>query len=54
MTVEKIKSLAEKYLNPKRMNYLIVGDAETQLDNLEKLSFGKPILINNMLLQENN
>jgi len=28
------------------MIYLIVGDAETQLDKLENLGFGKPILLN--------
>jgi hypothetical protein len=27
------------------MIYLVVGDAETQLDELVKLGFGKPVLL---------
>lgn len=46
ITVEDIKGLAEKYLNPDKMIYLIVGDAKTQKDKLEYLGFGKPILLN--------
>ena len=46
MTVDDIKILAEKYLNPDKMIYLIVGDAATQLDKMEKLGYGKPILLN--------
>lgn len=46
LTVEDIQALAEKYLKPDKMIYLIVGDAATQLDKLEKLGFGKPIVLN--------
>ena len=46
MTVNDIKLLIEKYIKPNKMIYLVVGDAETQLDRLEDLGFGKPILIN--------
>lgn len=46
LTVDQIKSLAAKYLNPDKMIYLIVGDAKTQKDKLEDLGFGKPILLN--------
>lgn len=46
MTVEDIKALAEDYIKPNQMIYLIVGDAATQLDKLEGLGFGKPILLN--------
>ena len=28
------------------MNYMVVGDAKTQMDKLEGLGFGKPILLN--------
>ena len=28
------------------MIYLVVGDAKTQLDKLEQLGFGKPVLLN--------
>ena len=46
MTVNDVKALIEKYIKPNQMIYLIVGDAETQLDRLEALGFGKPILLN--------
>ena len=46
LTVEDVQALAEKYIHPDRMIYLIVGDADTQLDKLEKLGMGKPILLN--------
>ena len=45
-TITEIKRLSEKYLNPDKMIYLIVGDAETQLTKLEQIGFGKPILLN--------
>jgi zinc protease len=46
MSLEDFKALAGKYVNPFKMYYLIVGDAATQLEKLEQLEFGKPILIN--------
>ncbi|WP_192821090.1 pitrilysin family protein [Rufibacter sp. LB8] len=46
MTVEKIRSLANQYVNPDKMYYLIVGDAATQLQKLENLGYGKPVLLN--------
>jgi len=42
-----IRELAEKYIDPEKMYFLIVGDAETQMDKLENLGLGKPILLNN-------
>ena len=46
MTVNRIKSLSQKYLNSNKMIWLVVGDAKTQLDRMELLGFGKPILLN--------
>ncbi|MFK7924597.1 MAG: M16 family metallopeptidase [Bacteroidia bacterium] len=46
MTVERIQELASKYIRPDQMIYLIVGDAETQLDALEGLGYGKAVLLN--------
>jgi zinc protease len=46
LTVQDVKLLAETYIHPDKMIYLIVGDAATQMDKLEKLGFGKPILLN--------
>jgi zinc protease len=45
MTLESHKILANKYLHPEKMIYLVVGDAATQMEPLEKLGFGKPILL---------
>ncbi len=46
-TVEDLQDLAKKYIDPEKMIYLIVGDAETQLNKLENLGFGEPVLLNN-------
>lgn len=46
MTVDQIKSLANEYLDPNKMIYLVVGDAKTQLKKLEELGYGTPILLN--------
>ncbi len=46
MTLEKHKELAQKYINPDKMIYLVIGDAKTQLKPLKKLGLGKPILLN--------
>jgi zinc protease len=45
MTVEQHKGLAQKYINPDRMYYVISGDAATQAGSLESLGFGKPVVI---------
>ncbi len=46
MTLEDFKTLADKYLRPDAMNYLIVGDAATQSEGLKALGYGEPILLN--------
>ncbi|VAV86074.1 Protease, insulinase family, partial [hydrothermal vent metagenome] len=53
MTVADIKKLTEKYLNVNTMNYLVVGDAATQMEKLEALGFGKPILLNEVKKKAN-
>lgn len=45
MTLQQIKDLSLKYLNPDKMIWLVVGDAKTQLPRLKELGFGEPILI---------
>ncbi len=45
MTIEKIKFYSEKYVDPNKMIWLIVGDAKTQLNRLKKLGFGEPVLL---------
>ena len=46
MTVEDVQALAGQLIRADAMNYVIVGDAETQLPRLEDLGFGEPVLIN--------
>jgi zinc protease len=45
MTLEDSRAVASKYIRPDKMYYLVVGDAATQLGSLEKIGFGKPVLI---------
>ncbi|HSI71446.1 MAG TPA: pitrilysin family protein, partial [Gillisia sp.] len=46
LTVEDVQELATQFIDPDKMFFLVVGDAATQLDKLEGLGYGKPILIN--------
>ena len=45
MTKERHKALAQQYLDPDKLVYLIVGDAATQLEGLKQLGLGDPILL---------
>lgn len=45
MTVEDHKAITDKYFDPGRMYYVVVGDAATQMKQLEKVGFGKPVLL---------
>jgi len=45
LTIEKQLTLVNKYIDPARMYYVVVGDAKTQLDDLEKVGLGKPIVV---------
>ncbi|MFV2007399.1 MAG: M16 family metallopeptidase [Longimicrobiales bacterium] len=45
MTLERQKELAETYILPDRMIYLVVGDAKTQFARLRELGLGEPILL---------
>jgi zinc protease len=45
LTVDKTLELATKYIDPARMYYVVVGDAKTQLKELEKVGLGKPVLV---------
>ncbi|SHF85823.1 zinc protease [Salegentibacter echinorum] len=46
LNVMDIRELAEKYIDPEKMYFLIVGDAKTQMEKLEDLRLGKPVLLN--------
>jgi zinc protease len=45
LTIEQVNETVKKYIDPMRMYYVVVGDAKTQLKDLEKVGFGKPVLI---------
>ncbi|WP_421774241.1 M16 family metallopeptidase [Gracilimonas sp.] len=53
MTQERIQELARTYANPDKMIWLVVGDAKTQMDRLEQLGFGEPILVNEYFKEGN-
>ena len=46
LSVMDIQELARNYVNPEQMYFLIVGDAETQLEKLKDLGYGDPVLLN--------
>jgi zinc protease len=43
LTIDTHRELAEEYIVPDRMIYLVVGDAKTQLGRLRRLGLGEPI-----------
>jgi zinc protease len=45
MTLEEHKILANKYIVPDNMIYVIAGDAKTQLKKLNALGIGEPVLV---------
>jgi zinc protease len=45
MTLKQHKALAQKFINPNRMYYVIAGDAATQAAPLKSLGFGDPVII---------
>lgn len=45
MTVESHREMANKYIDPGKMYYVVVGDAATQLQQVEKAGLGKAVLI---------
>jgi zinc protease len=45
MTLADHKAITEKYILPDKMYYVVVGDAATQMKPLEKIGFGKPVLV---------
>ncbi len=44
LTTDKQLQMAKKYIDPARMYYVVVGDAKTQLEPLEAVGLGKPVL----------
>jgi zinc protease len=45
LTLDAHRDLAQRYIRPDRMVYLVVGDAATQLEPLRRLGLGAPIVL---------
>jgi zinc protease len=45
MNPQEFYRLAQKYIDPENMVYVVAGDAKTQLEGLKALGYGDPILI---------
>ncbi len=45
LTVENHKEIAQKYIDPSRMYFVVVGDAASQMKALKDIGFGDPILV---------
>jgi zinc protease len=45
MTLAQIQALSQRYLDPSKMVWLVVGDAKTQLPRMKDLGYGEPVLI---------
>jgi zinc protease len=45
MTLDQHRGLAQRYIDPERLIYLVVGDAATQLRPLARLGLGSPVLL---------
>ncbi len=45
MTLDQHKQLAQRYIDPDRMIYVVVGDAATQLRPLARLGLGNPVVL---------
>ncbi|HPT12535.1 MAG TPA: pitrilysin family protein [Bacteroidales bacterium] len=45
LTLEQVNETVQKYIDPMRMYYVVVGDAATQMKDLSKIGFGAPLLL---------
>jgi zinc protease len=45
LTLEQANSTIKKYIDPDKMIYLVVGDAETQLERVKELGLGEALLL---------
>ena len=43
MSLDEHKKLAQKYIKPDKMLYVVAGDKKTQMRNLGRLGFGRPV-----------
>ncbi|MEL6922577.1 MAG: pitrilysin family protein [Bacteroidota bacterium] len=45
MTIDRAKELIKKHMDPAKLRYIVVGDAETQFDRLKEVGLGTPIKV---------
>ena len=45
MTPEQHRELAQRYVDPGQMYFVVVGDAATQMEPLKTLGLGEPMLV---------
>ncbi len=45
LTKEQFDETVQKYIDPMKMNYVVVGDAATQMMSLKEVGFGEPVLV---------
>jgi zinc protease len=45
LTLDEIEALAQKYIQPEQLVYVVVGDKQTQFDELKELGLGDPVLL---------
>ncbi|NRB62419.1 MAG: insulinase family protein [Saprospiraceae bacterium] len=45
MSLDQAKGLIRKYMDPSKMIYVVVGDANTQADRLKELGFGDVVML---------
>ncbi len=45
MTLAQAKAIIAKYIDPDKMVYLVIGDAQTQLPRMKELGLGEPIVL---------
>lgn len=45
MTVDRARELIDKYFNPDKMVYLVVGDAATQAERVKEVGLGEPVML---------
>jgi zinc protease len=45
LTVEQVNETVQKYIDPMKMYYVVVGDGATQFQGLKKVGFGEPVMV---------
>lgn len=48
LTLNQAREIIKNNLNEQNMIYVIVGDAETQLDRIKELGYGKPVVLDRL------